>query len=1112
MGDPFEEALKKKKADDPFSRALSGDTSGDPFAEALAKPVPIKKPVYASTESTTSGGPAKSFATPEIFGDIAEAFRSAKKFSQEVGQEIKEHPVTSQARVLLGAAKRVPAFGQRLSELPLGLYSIVNPEAGGEALNIMRQQRGWDRGYFEPSTPLEKIGGAGMDIGIGALETMAPVARAATPFQRIMAMAIPSTIRGAGTQAGQAASVDIPGETPEEKAKRVRRGAIVRAGSELLQTTVPYGGALKRGLTTPVALGAEALALNQMNKFAGEVSGVPTDESYLATLGNVLGAHLIGKAVESSQPAPEAYTNLGTGEANLEGVTYGRDVHKPQLQRQTIAQTALAERMMAGGLVDRLKSRFSPEAFAKTTEYLSREQAGLKPVADAEVQAVLADPDFQNLHNTVRSRYESEVANAGGEPAPFVTPRVVTEGLPEDSAPFAGQRGVLGRAGHEGQKERTIMRAPQGQIVEALDNGEYNIWYGGKVVGKEVLDPKTLIQADIPSIEAETPFRYGRDLPTVLEKRLFAQGDVVRTRQMEQAIKSDSKMSLPKEAAPADWIEPDATAFPGLAGTKVHPEFADVLTAWKRAQSGDKGYADEFFRALNGFGLKMGFQVNPTAHWTNMVSHFVKTAVGSGKGLRYLPEAMNRAIEMERSIRMGQPNQDAIEYLQANGQLMSGSGGRAYLKGQDERMSALTGNEPREFTGGTDLTERMTWRPDDRLRMTLALMNKLAGKPMAQAVADVNQSYPDYRPLIKPTGNKPLDTVLDGLVNNPAFVFQRYRRGAYSSGTKTLSDLAQVRNLGRTSDAGTRVLSGALKSAGVAANFALLKYILSPAVQAVTRDERDVKAPGGTEHIISDFGTLASDLANNNLAGVGRWAAKNINVAPGVVFVAGNSFSDKQFNPKDLAAISGAADPKAKAEAAVSIARRVAEITGGLGAASVAGTALEGKAGPVFLLGKKREYTASERMLNDFMGEAAIPSGFETRQRNARKQLLEGIQGKADLGVLDRDVIGKGDIEAAKKTLRAKTQGREWELASRAAALPFRDYALLTKVANDKERDALFKGLGQKLKSLRKASPEDHRRALSEINEILGSAGVVKALAEEQAAPEQSPDWGEQAQ
>jgi hypothetical protein len=1165
-----------------------------PIADKPAQePVKIKENIYAKAKSTTTGGPKvklSSIGVDRIKEDVTDAAKKLYETAEGYRKEFVQNPLKAQLNLGIGAAKRVPAFGQRLVELPLGLYSLYDPEVGGAAINQIREERGWDQGYFDPQGKSQEAGAMVGDVGIGAIESMAPVTRAATPFQRLIAMTVPAVVRGAGQQAGAASSIDIDGETPEDKAQRVRWGATVRGVSELLQNSLPYGGALKKGLTVPGAIAAESYALHKMNQYAGEVSGVPTDESYLATLGNVLGGHLAGKVVEASRPAPKFDPRLVAPEANVQGVTYGRDVWAPQLQRQTITGHGQAEQAQLNGLVQRVHEAHTPEAIADTTVYLSQVESGQAPKPSPQVQAVLNDRHFMELFNTYRMRTEQDL-----------TPRVVSEGLPED-APVPGRGGVLGRASHEGQKERTMMVAQgmdqdhlgggtgrvavemtgasdaliweSGQVTGALKKGDDGQWYKvghkgadiepAKPAGPDTVDealgigalpamedpyasPQTkpivgggkpagpmtnivdgavrgpsqefdanagvgdrlpaaedvysnpqasfkpsgipgerfrMLQGDIPTLEANTPFRYSRDLPTVLAKRILGEGEVARTRQMEDLIRANENVSKPIDSAPEDWVHPDQGAYPGLKGQKVSPEFNDVLEAWKKERNG--GNQLEFLKKANGWALKAGFQVNPTAHWMNMQSHFIKTLMGDPASIRFLPEAMNRAVEMERSIRMGQPNADALEYLRANGQMLSGSGGKEYIKPLGDSISALTGRDGTDLPKNTDLSERMTWRPDDRLRMTLAMARKLQGVDMAKAVADVNQSYPDYRPMIKPTGNKALDTVLDGLINNPAFVFQRYRRGAYGSAAKTIKDIAEIRNLGRSSEASAKVISGLGKTAGVALNFAAIKYLMTPVVQSFTQDERDQKAPGGTEHILTDLASTAKE--GTNLNAYKRLLAKNVNLAPGINALAETvGFGNTAGNPEDMASVLGANAPKTRQDAALSLLRRGAELTGGSALASVTGQGFDGGVDPTFLLGKKRDYTPAERLASDLLGERPVPSGHDLRQRAVRKALAEG----RDVDAMD---ISKADIEAAKKAIKGKVLGREAQLADRAQGMPIRQVALIANKANDAEKPFLLKLMAQKLRKASKASASDRQAAMLEIMEILKPEDIQKVV------------------
>lgn len=1165
-----------------------------PLDDKRAEPVKIKENIYAKAQSTLGSNPKVSLSgigVSRIKEDVSEGVQKLKDVAVGYGKEFVKNPVKAQANFGVGLLKRVPAFGQRLVELPMGLYSLYDPEVGGNAIKQVREDLGWDQGYFEPEGKAQEAGAMAGDVGIGALESMAPVTRAATPFQRMMAMTLPAVVRGAGQQGGAAASIDIEGETLEDKIKRVRWGATVRGVSELLQNSLPYGGVLKKGLTVPGAIAAESYALHKMNQYAGEVSGVPTDESYLSTLGNVLGGHLAGRAVEATRPAPQFDPRLVQPQANVENVTYGRDVWAPQLQRQAIGQHGLAEQSQLNGLVARVHEAHTPEAIADTSVYLSQVESGQAVKPGPEVQAVLNDRHFLELFNTYRMRTEQDL-----------TPRVVSDGLPED-APAPGRGGVLGRASHEGQKERTMMVAEgmgqdhlgggsgrlavemtgakdaliweNGQVTGALKMGDDGQWYrvgakgadiepikptGGPATVDEALgigstplvddpyaspqtrpivgggrpaDPFTkldggavrgatvdsdllagvgdrtipvsdpyanpqaaakpsaipgerfrMVQGDIPTLEANTPFRYARDLPSVLAKRIMGEGEVARTRQMEDLIKANENVSRPMATAPEDWAHPDATAYPGLKGQKVSPEFNEILEAWK--QSRNSGDSSNVIKRINEFALKAGFQVNPTAHWMNMVSHFTKTLAADPMSVRHLPEAMNRAIEMERSIRMGQPNADALEYLRANGQMLSGSGGREYTKPLADSISALTGREGFDINKNTNLSERMTWRPDDRLRMTLAMARKLSGTDMAKAVADVNQSYPDYRPMMKPTGNKALDAVLDGLINNPAFVFQRYRRGAYGSAAKTLEDLAEVRNLRSNSEASAKVISGLGKVAGVGINFAALKYILTPVVQSFTQDENTEKAPGGTEHILTDLYSTAKEGANLNA--YKRLAAKNLNVAPGVrTIVDALGYGEAFGNPEDMASVLGASAPRTRSESAQSLLRRAAEVTAGSAMASVAGQGFDDSADTTFLLGKKKAYTPAERLASDLLGERPVPSGHDLRQRAVRKALAEGRK-------VDAMDISKADIEAAKKGLKAKAGGREAQLADRVGAMPIRQVALILQKANEAEKPFLLKLMAVKLRKASKASATDRQSAMLEMAEILKPEDIKKVV------------------
>ena len=236
-----------------FIDAPGPDQAGPQFIDAPRPDVSVRRP---QVQSTLEGNQAAAFRQKEGGRNLLDALKKAAQpgidYAQALEAERKAAVKEGVSGVLKmggrtakGAAMAIPQFGQKVVELPLDLYALIDPESGAEAIRNTRKFYGWDTDAFQPTTPSEQLGNVPANIGIQALEAAATggVGSAAPRAIQAPLAALLMGGQGALSKAGQISQTQQPGERAEDFAKRMRYGA---AAQGLLDTATFFSTQIER--------------------------------------------------------------------------------------------------------------------------------------------------------------------------------------------------------------------------------------------------------------------------------------------------------------------------------------------------------------------------------------------------------------------------------------------------------------------------------------------------------------------------------------------------------------------------------------------------------------------------------------------------------------------------------------------------------------------------------------------------------------------------------------------------------------------------------------------------------------------------------------------------
>lgn len=558
------------------------------------------------------------------------------------------------------------------------------------------------------------------------------------------------------------------------------------------------------------------------------------------------------------------------------------------------------------------ESNFSPEAIREWGQWMDQNAEnhsfGRPVIPEAELS-----PQALNLHKWMSAHRSEQAARyklirPDKAENPFYLHRTVEGMRPDSNTPRAtggivkSDRSLLGRTNVGVEVNGHILPAQQ------MEDGTYTVWNKGQVVQSGLREAndgsiggyktgtttRNNIEANVPDYMSGA-LRYNRNDIAQTVSSTVGLGNALRGRQILHEMQNSDYVSfnpkktgsmrgnkeyvgLPTDVADALWGQGKAPK-----GMLMDPLVADFVSEAVRRRGNRNG-----MEAINDAVTALGFGVVPTAHYPNMLDHFIKTlGIGGiakhGEVTKYMGQMK---ADLDAYHKTGKVSPWLQEYMNNGGKLMSdtdrGQTSRDFLRekaGENIRenvaadVDANTSSGERGVLGG--MSKHVTWIPDDIIRGTLVkYYMEHKGMTMAQAVNEVGRSYPDYNA----TRLDPLGIVTHGAFPKTLSMFMNYRHGAYKSAANLLKDLSYVGNAGNELQ-NKRFVGALSKLGGIGAINAVLYPVLDEMAKSITGDEESEYRRGGTYHVA---GNLA-DLARGDL---GKWLNSFYISKPGVALAA----------------------------------------------------------------------------------------------------------------------------------------------------------------------------------------------------------------------------------
>lgn len=860
---------------------------------------------------------------------------------------------------------------------------------------------------------------------------------------------------------------------------------------------------------------AEAFTIiqNAANKSIDPNTGYLDQGRLLSNLAQVGGLKLFGTmmnaqvdAQNARQPLPQWLTGR-QAPGDISQMAKPSDVETNYLN---LKSQKMGDQALANVHANQLKG-YSPEANREVSLYLSDMEAGLTPPAlSAEGQKLLNDPVFQNLQKGLADRYtENQALTGGGEQAsPYHIPRVVTES-PGTEPTVSGKGGPLSQT-TSALQQRTVkaIQEPDGTRTLVMPDG--NGGYVSMDSSKTHFEPNQngsfgpnnghLGEASIREIEAQTPIRYRANATEDAIQGLVGMGTANRNLDFLNTLKGSNLVAQPKAEVPEGFTSLTTQAsnkFPGLADAKMDPRVAAIFEDAAQ-QDAPKipavGAVDKAFKAVSNLSsgaINLSFTGNPLAHTPNQLGHALDSltpgewAKGIANGSLF--SSLDRASAASRSIVQGNPNPDAIRYLQAGGPLMTGKSiSNAYSEGRTEvepsindksRMALGQSYDPLSQPGMTPLSQKYTWSPDDTTRMGLAFTKEAVnGMPLADAIQEVNKTYPTYRnPVIRIDKAPALSQGLHTLANWPGGLFMRYRMSADGIlGSNILNTInPDILGTGATR-AGSAVKLGQKVATGTA-----LATVLGALIQQTTQNERLDYMGGGSAHIAHQ---AAQDIQEGP-SGLLKFGAQQVVPDPAInlyMTVQRGGFNGQQMaNPSDwkdavLAIKRGDTDSALKHATNYSwdLAKGIAG--SGLYSAGIASDALGGKK-PVpdalarMFLRASTDSTDAEAIASQAAAAhmpRVPPNANQVDASNDRVAYATALKA-GDMDSLG-DIALRGNLAPSDmEKMNAKWAGgnRVMQLRARVAGLPMADAVRVLAYGTPEEKEALAPIVAMKLEN-----------------------------------------------
>lgn len=858
---------------------------------------------------------------------------------------------------------------------------------------------------------------------------------------------------------------------------------------------------------------AEAFTIvqNAIHKSVDPTTGYFDQGQLLSNLAQVGGMKLFGTlmnaqvdARNSNQPLPQWMTGRqAPGQAAAMQKPSDVETNFLNLRSQKMGDQALANVH-----VNQLKG-YSPEANREVSLYLSDMEAGLTPPKlSPEGQKLLSDPAFQNLQKGLSDRFNEYQKLTGGseESNPYYIPRVVTES-PDTTPTVSGKGGPLSQT-TSALQQRTVkaIQEPDGTRILVTPDG--NGGYVSMDSAKTHFEPNQngsfgpnnghLGEASIREIEAQTPIRYRANATEDAIQGLVGMGTANRNLDFLNTLKGSNLVAQPKAEVPEGYTSLTTQAsnkFPGLADAKMDPRVAAIFEEAAK-QDAPKipavGAVDKAFKAISNLSsgaVNLSFTGNPLAHTPNQLGHALDslTPMEWAKGVANgsLFRSLDAASAASRSIQQGNPNPDAIRYLQAGGPMMTGKAiSNAYSEGRAEvepsindksRMALGQSYDPLSQPGMTPLSQKYTWSPDDTTRMGLAFTKEAVnGMPLADAIQEVNKTYPSYRnPVIRMDKAPALSQGLHTLANWPGGLFMRYRMSADGILGSNILNTINPDILGT----GATRMGSALKLGQKVATGTALATVLGALIQQSTQNERLDYMGGGSAHIAHQ----AMQDTQEGPSGLLKFAAQQVVPDPAInlyMTVQRGSFNGQQLaNPSDwkdtvLAIQRGDTDAALRHATNYSWDMAKGIANSGLYSAGVASDALGGrKPVPDALARMFLRASTNSTDAEAIAAQAAAahmprvpPNANQVDIRNDASAYATALKA-GDMDALG-DISQRGNLSQADMAkMNDKWAGgdRVMQLRAKVATLPYPDAVRVLAYGTPEEKEAIAPVVGMKL-------------------------------------------------